>query len=108
MSEKAKLWLAVAILAVAAGFATYQLTRPGPVSDKIELVCVATGKVYRMSREEVTIIPMKNPDSGEYTLLPCHEQEGVRYVNSRYQSALEQLVDRNRWVDPETLTVRAP
>ena len=106
MSQRSKLWLAVVILVVAAGYATYQLTRRGPVSSTVSLVCAATGKTFRMDRDELIMIPMRNPDTGERTLLPCHEEEGGLYVNSRYRGALDQLGENNRYVDPETLAVR--
>lgn len=106
MSQKAKLVLAVVILVVAAAYAVYQLTRPGVISNKVELVCVATGEVYAMSRDELIMIPAKNPDTNQRTLLPCHEKDGKLYVNERYRAALERLGDQNHYVDPETLAVR--
>jgi hypothetical protein len=51
---------------------------------------------------------MTNPRTGEATLLPCHERNGVLYINQRYGSILGDLGARNRYVDPETLAVRTP
>ncbi len=109
MNQKTKLALAVIILIVAVGCAAWQFTRPGPVSHRVRLVCADTGKTYTMSRKELIAVPMRNPDTGEFTLLPCHEDESGRLVvNTRYRGALDQLGEKNRYVDRESLAVRAP
>jgi hypothetical protein len=108
MSRKLKLTLAGAILVLAVTSAAYRLAPSGPVSSHVTLVCVATGETFRMSRKELVCIPMRNPRTGEATLLPCHRRKGVLYINQRYGPALEELGARNRYVDPETLAVRPP
>jgi hypothetical protein len=69
---------------------------------------VSTGETFNITRKELVCIPMTNPRTGEATLLPCHERNGVLYINQRYGSILGDLGARNRYVDPETLAVRTP
>ena len=108
MNQKAKLSLAIVILVIAAGWAGYQLTRPGPISNRLMLVCAATGETFLRDRGDVPVIPMKNPETGERTVLPCHKNDdGELYVNSRYRAALVKLGEKNRYVDTETLRVQS-
>jgi hypothetical protein len=100
--------MAGAILVLAALFVGYRLAPAGPVSSYVTLVCVASGETFRISRKELVYIPMRNPRTGEATLLPCHQRNGVLYINQRYGPALEELGARNRYVDTETLAVRPP
>ncbi len=106
MSQRLKLTLTAAAFCVAVAYAGYRLMPRAPISNTVPLVCVATGETYRMTREELIAIPMKNPHTGERTLLPCHKRDGVLYVNSRYAPALAELEGKNRYVDPQTLAVR--
>ncbi len=88
--------------------AAYSVVPSSPVSRSVKLVCVATGETFEMTRKELICIPMRNPRTGEATLLPCHERNGVLYINRRYGPALTEIGARNRYVDPETLAVRTP
>jgi hypothetical protein len=103
-----KLGLVVVLLGVATAFLS--LGGGGPSrSGKSQFVCVATGETFWLKRKP-RIPPVANPDTGQRTLLPCHENEdGTISVSNRVRSVVEQL-DKDgvsQYVDPKTLTVRA-
>ena len=108
VSQKVKITVAAAVFLLAIACAGYRLAPASPISKSVQLVCVATGETFRMTRKELVYIPMRNPRTGEATLLPCHERNGVLYINQRYGPALADIGARNRYVDPETLAVRTP
>lgn len=70
------------------------------------LVCVASGKMYSLSRSQVQTLPVKNPDTGELTLVPCYEEEGVVRVDDSYRKVVIDLGEVNRHVDSETLEIK--
>lgn len=108
-SKAGKVAIAVALLVVAI---VLLALRGGsgepPRADKSEFVCVATGKTFWLDRE-TRFFPFENPDTGEKTLLPCHEgEDGGLYVSAGCRDLVKQL-DRdgiNKYVDPQTLRVR--
>jgi hypothetical protein len=106
--ERRKLVIAAAVSLLAVAFAVQRLKSSGPISNSVLLVCVSTGETFNITRKELVYIPMKNPRTGEATLLPCHKRNGVLYINQRYGPVLGDLGARNRYVDPETLAVRTP
>ncbi|HOO16038.1 MAG: hypothetical protein KBH81_03430 [Phycisphaerae bacterium] len=106
--ERRKLIIAAAVSLLAVAFAVHRLKSSSPISNSVLLVCVSTGETFNITRKELVCIPMTNPRTGEATLLPCHERNGVLYINQRYGSILGDLGARNRYVDPETLAVRTP
>lgn len=108
MSHTQKIVLAGVVVVSAVACLAVRLAPAVPVSNYVTLVCVATGETFKMSRKELVCIPMRNPQTGEATLLPCHHRNGVLYINQRYGPALGELGARNRYVDPETLAVRPP
>ncbi len=101
--------LLAAVALIAVGVVVYgQLRGARVVPNTVKLVCVATGKVYSFNRDQVsTVLPARNPDTGERTLLPCYEENGVLHVAPRYSYALTELGDKNRYVDTETLVVQS-
>jgi len=109
-SEQKKLIL-VAVLLVVAGGVYFWFGRPkSPLPDKIAFVCVQTGKIYKIDRDDVPkSFPATNPDTGQATLLPAYqdEEDGKYYASRRYAGALRepQMAEVNKYVDPKTLEV---
>jgi len=103
--------LAVGLLSVlAVVFAVLQGGEQPSRPDKVRFVCVATGKTFWLERGAEKILPRKNPQTGQQTLLPCHEgEDGRLYVSSRCRSLVKELAKEsvNQYVDPETLLVRS-
>jgi hypothetical protein len=56
------------------------------------------------------MIPARNPQTGQYTLVLCaKDAEGAwRVMEDNRGIVEEQLQDCNKWVDPQTLRIRAP
>lgn len=106
--KRIKLLLAGGLLIAAAVALAFQLRPRGPLSDDVNFVCAATGKTFRLDRREVSRIPARNPQTGENTLFPCYQSEGLWYVSPRHAGGLQELGEKNRYVDPETLAVRPP
>ena len=72
-------------------------------------ICVRTGETYDLDIADVGIIPAKNPDTGQRTLLPCDwDDKGKLRVDGHYRAVLEgRLAGINHWVDPQTLLIRS-
>ena len=95
--------VAIAIFSLAGGGGT------PPRSGEVRFVCVATGETFWLDRKPRTI-PVENPDTGQMTLVPCHENEdGTLSVSNRVRSVVEQLEKDgiNKYINPQSLTVRA-
>jgi hypothetical protein len=108
-SEQSKLIL-VLVLFVVAGGVYFMWGRPEPVlKQSVPFVCVATGQVYELDRDDVpSFLPAMNPDTQEETLLPVVDRDGSLFVSSRYAAPLtdpERLAKVNKYVDPRTLRV---
>lgn len=107
LNNQAKTLLAVVFLVAAAVILIgYVRRQSGPLANSVEFVCVQTGQTFSLARDKIIQVPAKNPKTGELTLLPCHEENGVKYILSRYRGELEDLGDKNRVVDGETLAIR--
>ncbi len=78
----------------------------GPLENRLLFVCVATGDTFTLDREDVVMIPAKNPNTDELTLLPATREDGELRVHARYRGSLQRLREKNEYVDPETLVVR--
>lgn len=99
--------LLVAGLLLAAGVMYFVRSGGKPARDgPLLFVCVATGETYKMDRGKTYIPPLKNPNTGEQTLLPGTRRDGQVYVTSRSRELLARLGAANRYVDPQTLLVR--
>jgi len=109
-AEQKKIAVVVLLLVVAVGVYFYFGRDTGPLPDSVKFVCVATGKVYNLSRDQVpSILPATNPSTGEKTLIPAHEENGKLYASERYGPGLladPELAKVNKYVDPQTLEVR--
>jgi hypothetical protein len=99
--------LLIGALLLAAGVMYFVRSGGKPARDEpLLFVCVATGETYTMDRGPTYIPPLKNPDTGEETLLPGTRRDGEVYVTSRWRELLARLGAANRCVDPQTLLVR--
>jgi hypothetical protein len=108
LNNQAKTLLAVVFLVAAAVILIgYLRQQSGPLPNSVEFVCAQTGQRFSIDRTKVDQIPLKNPKTGEMTLLPCYEENGVTLISPRYRGALEDLGDKNRSVDVQTLAVRS-
>ncbi len=104
-ANKTKILLAVLLL-IGAGSLLFAFRRASPLPDKITFVCVETGATFNIDRDKVYVIPARNPRTGQATLLPCSERNGVLYVGNHYRGALLNLGEKNHYVDTQTLAVR--
>ena len=103
--KKLKIGIAVVLFGGAIGY--WQYSRPrSPLDADISFVCVQSGKTYYFDRKDVIEIPMQNPDTGERTLMPTYESEGITYVSARFADRLKDLAEANRYVDPATRKVK--
>lgn len=75
--------------------------------DSLNMVCAASGKTFHMARSKVRQLPMINPDTGQATLLPFVENGGKRLVSDRYRPLLREMKEANKFIDINTLEVRA-
>jgi hypothetical protein len=105
-SQKLKLGAAVVLFVAAGGLLMY-FWRSDPIAPSVNFVCVATGKTFAIDRTRIEEVPMRNPQTGEKTLLPCYLDEGVLRVSPRYRDSLTALAEKNLYVDPKTLAVRS-
>ncbi|MBN1513008.1 MAG: hypothetical protein JXB13_13415 [Phycisphaerae bacterium] len=108
LNPRVQVGLIVAALVVA-GLLAWRALGPAesPIGDTISFVCVATGKTYNIDRDEVESIPLKNPDNGKATLLPCVRRDGKLIVDPHYRGALKDLAEVNQYVDTNTLEVKS-
>ena len=115
--DRLKPWqiiLLVVSLLVLIGGVWYSLRGKGPdFGDRLYFVDLASGDLYvfNLKGTHGLLIPAKNPDTGERTLLPLQineDEEEVR-ISPRYQSTADMLlerdnitlsdrIDRNSWV----------
>lgn len=108
-AKRAKIAVIVVLFGAAAYVSYAYLMRSGPMKNSIRFVCAATGEEFWLSRSEVIQIPMNNPKTKEETLLPCGEAEdGTIRVDEHYRAALEQIGEKNKFVDMTTLVVKQP
>jgi len=104
-----KACIVLVVLAVAVVFFFLQRERPPSRGNQVMMVCVATGKTFWMERKPM-VLPLDNPDTGEKTLLRCHEDDdGTLYVDRICRDLVKQLdeAEVNQYVDPKTLRVRS-
>ncbi len=106
-TQKVKLAIAGVLLVAAAGVIYWRGGNPDALPDRITMVCAATGERFEVPRSRVTFLPADNPKTGQATLLPAYEKDGVWLVSGRYRSVLEQLGEQNRMIDLQTMQVRA-
>ncbi len=107
-SEKSKAILAAVLLVLGGVWLWYSSRDANALPSRLTLVCVATGKTFTLDRSKVSMLPVRNPETGEYTLLICHKRDGRWFVSERARQTLETLAAVNRWVDPQSLEVRPP
>lgn len=104
-----KLAIAVVILA-GAGFLTFRGGGAGlkdALSDKLLYVDVTSGEIVVFNHGGTVVLPRENPKTGERTLVPVEQRDGAYYVVQRRAGVLAQLSEKNKFVDAQTLRVRA-
>jgi hypothetical protein len=78
----------------------------GPdLSDRMMMVDVTTGETFAVSTKGRSIvIPYKNPDTEQFTLLPMiqNEEGGDWYVKSRYMVALDEIENKTDKLDQDS------
>lgn len=107
-AQKGKAIFAAVLLVLAGGWWWYRSRDANALPSRLTLVCVATGKTFTQDRSRVSMLPARNPETGEYTLLICQRQDSKWYVSELARQTLETLAGVNRWVDPQSLEVRPP
>lgn len=77
------------------------------LADSILMVDVKTGDRFRFdtSGKRGVTIPAKNPDTGDRTLLPIRQVDGIWVIAERYRSSIEFFEFESPVVDYETFTV---
>jgi hypothetical protein len=105
-SDRTKLVVAVVFLIAAAGIAYYNLRGSSVLPNSVKFVCVATGKFFDIASDKIETVPLKNPKTGEATLMPCSQHDGTWRVSPRYRKELQALGEKNRYVDTKTLAVQ--
>lgn len=106
-----KIGAGVVLLAIAAGVFFIQTRDPNARSDRVQFVCVETGKTYWFKRgEHSMVLPLKNPDTGQETLVPCSKDGDQLIVSNRCRSLVKELTKQklNKVVDSDSLVVKAP
>ena len=99
---------AIVVLLAAAGAVYYFSGSSKEVlPDSLNMVCAATGKTFHMARSKVRQLPMLNPETGKATLLPYIESGGKRLVSDRYRPLLREMKEANKFIDVNSLEVRA-
>jgi len=109
-AKKPLVILACIACLVLGGWAFYRFTEdPYDLPPRNMFVCVATGELFELSPDEAGMIPARNTNTGERTLLPCVVgTNGVCRVGERYRSQLDRMEDVNHYVDPHTVMVTTP
>lgn len=99
---------AVGGLIVLAGLLVAILPRKASaIPDRIDLVCVETGRQVTRDRDEIRRIPAPNPDTGRRTMFPVARRDGRLFVDSHY-APLVRAMEATAYVDAQTLEIRPP
>lgn len=103
-----KIALTAAIFIIAGVVFAMQGDKVKAPANAVRYVCVETGKTYWLERGEARVLPGKNPDTGEKTLLPCFEaDDGTVRVRPACRQLIQQLNEqgKNKFVDGESLAI---
>ncbi len=104
--KKLKIALAIVLLAGALGITIYSFRDNSPLAGDVAFICVQTGERYYFDRDDISEMPMRNPDTGEKTLLPIVEDGDAAYVSKDYAYLLKEVAEVNQYVDPATRKVK--
>lgn len=105
-SPGGKAALALVLFAAAGVVAFWQWPR-GPLPEEVNFICVETGTLHYIDRDDVFGIPANNPKTGRATLVPCYRTEaGQLAVSEHFAGTIEQLAELNHYVDPATRMVK--
>jgi hypothetical protein len=107
--EHKKLAIAIVLLVAAVGVYWVFGRSSEPLAGSIQCVCVATGKPFSLTRDELPqVFPAKNPKTNQMTLFPTESRDGKLYVIHRHAWSLlndPEVAKVNKYVDPQTLEV---
>ena len=109
-SKPWKLILALALLVAAGGVYWRFCRQRSALPDEVAYACVATGKVFWISRAHTPpFLPAPNPNTGQRTLVPVVAHTPGRFMMTEHYAALledPELAPLNKYIDPETLALR--
>jgi len=108
-SGKSKFVAGIFMIVILAGlYLIWRRYDESVLSDRVSLVCVESGDIFVLARAEIRTLPARNPDTGESTLVPCVvDREGTLRVDDAFKHALQEMGERNQYVDRESLQVRS-
>ncbi|RMF73597.1 MAG: hypothetical protein D6744_15420 [Planctomycetota bacterium] len=100
-----------AVVLLAAGYLFYRnMGANDPargLPGQIPCVCVATGEIFYIDREDLTRLPAENPKTKERTLVPVAKREDGSYrVSSQSEAIVRSLGEKNKYVDLKTFVVK--
>ena len=99
-------WGILVLIVIVAGILIYQgNNKQSVLGNRITCVCVSTGEIFSLDRDQVTRIPVAHPKTQERSLLPCYRRDGQLYVDGMYRGVLESLREINHYVDEKTLAI---
>ena len=78
------------------------------IKSKELMVDVSSGDLfeYSLKKNKGSMIPAKNPDTGEYALFPVYrDDDGDYYIVGRYMSGMRDLDVEPTAIDPSTYRV---
>jgi hypothetical protein len=107
LNKNTRLVVLVLALLGAAGVMTYRNWPPRGLSTDIAYVCVATGEVFEIPRNDVGYLPFENPKSGQETLVPVQRKDGHWVISEHYRKLISSLGEVNKYVDPNSLEIRS-
>ena len=99
------------VILLAAGFLFFRnLGSNDPargLPNQIACVCVATGDIFYINREDLSEVPAENPKTKERTLVPVmKDEDGSFRVSSHRAVIVKDLGEKNKFVDLDTLKVK--
>ncbi|MBK9120599.1 MAG: hypothetical protein IPM18_13520 [Phycisphaerales bacterium] len=107
--QTGKLVLAIVLLTGAAAVYFFFVRQPSLLPSSIRYVDISTGKIVQIAYERIpTILPGENPATGERTLLPVEDDNGVLRAARRHAYHLlrdPEVAKVNKYVDPNTFEV---
>lgn len=108
-AQAGKLTLAVVLLLGAGAVYFVYLRQPALKPSHVRFVDISTGKIVSIHESKTPrFMPGENPSTGERTLLPVEQEDGVLRATRRYAYHVlrdPEYAKVNRYVDPDTLEV---
>ncbi|MGB0716612.1 MAG: hypothetical protein ACPGXK_12075 [Phycisphaerae bacterium] len=109
IEKREKVYVGTVVFALSVAALLYWRQQPeNPFAGKIAVICVESGQVLELDRDEVHTYPLKHPETKRKTLLPF-DVEGERMVIAgRFRPIVKRLDEQevNKHVDVNTLEVK--